>query len=725
MRVRSFAVLVAFMVAAVPGRGGAQPLVDRVPGDALLYVGWSGADSMGPGYAGSHLEAVLKESQFPDLVNRSLPQLLQKIGAKERDAAEFVSLLSAIGGPMWRHSSAFYFGGLDVNNPQGQPVPKFALICDAGAEGPALAARLKALLDNARPPFPVTVEERGGLVVMAAGAKGWGAGQKPAAALSTNKSFTSARAQVQTSAVAAVYVDVEGVVKLVDGMVGGSPQGQSWAKARDLLGLGGVRRFIWTAGFDGKDWLSTAFAEAPAPRTGAIPRALDAKPLGEDIFKAVPQTATVAMVGRFDLGGLVSGIRSAVAQINPQAGQEVDAAFKQVKEMIGVDVQADLLDVLGDEWAAYVDPTAAGQGLLGFALVNRAKGATKLEASLTKLEGVANELLRQNFAREGMTLEFKQTKVGGATLHHFSVPFVSPTWAVKDGNLYVGLYPQVVEAAVEQVSGRNKSILDNADFVAVRKRLGNVPASAVTFANLPKTAPDGYQEILMIGRLYFGMADLFGADTPAMLLPPLRKIMPHLAPAGSASWTDAAGWHARSVSPFPGSTALTPGGGGQMLAAQQGLLLSILLPSLNRARETANRVKCGSNMRQIGQGIFLYSNENRGKFPPDQGTIVKTQDFPAQVFVCPSGDTPQPPTFANRDAAAKWVNENSNYVYLGQNMTVRVGADTIVLYEKPDAHGGQGMNLLFGDGHVEWMQMSEALKRIEDQQAGRKGGGGL
>jgi prepilin-type N-terminal cleavage/methylation domain-containing protein/prepilin-type processing-associated H-X9-DG protein len=45
------------------------------------------------------------------------------------------------------------------------------------------------------------------------------------------------------------------------------------------------------------------------------------------------------------------------------------------------------------------------------------------------------------------------------------------------------------------------------------------------------------------------------------------------------------------------------------------LLISILLPSLNRARETANRVKCASNLRQIGEAILLYSNDDKGPYP--------------------------------------------------------------------------------------------------------------
>src|SRR5690606_10473517 len=45
------------------------------------------------------------------------------------------------------------------------------------------------------------------------------------------------------------------------------------------------------------------------------------------------------------------------------------------------------------------------------------------------------------------------------------------------------------------------------------------------------------------------------------------------------------------------------------------LLISILLPSLNKAREKANQVKCGSNLRQIGQAMIMYANDNKGAFP--------------------------------------------------------------------------------------------------------------
>lgn len=59
------------------------------------------------------------------------------------------------------------------------------------------------------------------------------------------------------------------------------------------------------------------------------------------------------------------------------------------------------------------------------------------------------------------------------------------------------------------------------------------------------------------------------------------------------------------------------------------LLISILLPSLNKARAAAKEVMCESNLRQFGLGIMMYVNEDRGLMPykgPD-GSDPATQNF--------------------------------------------------------------------------------------------------
>ena len=45
------------------------------------------------------------------------------------------------------------------------------------------------------------------------------------------------------------------------------------------------------------------------------------------------------------------------------------------------------------------------------------------------------------------------------------------------------------------------------------------------------------------------------------------------------------------------------------------LLISILLPALNRARSQANTVKCQANLRSIGQALYLYTGQNKGVLP--------------------------------------------------------------------------------------------------------------
>jgi prepilin-type N-terminal cleavage/methylation domain-containing protein/prepilin-type processing-associated H-X9-DG protein len=45
------------------------------------------------------------------------------------------------------------------------------------------------------------------------------------------------------------------------------------------------------------------------------------------------------------------------------------------------------------------------------------------------------------------------------------------------------------------------------------------------------------------------------------------------------------------------------------------LLISILLPAMNRAREQARQVVCLANTRQLGQAMMMHANEHRNHFP--------------------------------------------------------------------------------------------------------------
>jgi prepilin-type N-terminal cleavage/methylation domain-containing protein len=46
-----------------------------------------------------------------------------------------------------------------------------------------------------------------------------------------------------------------------------------------------------------------------------------------------------------------------------------------------------------------------------------------------------------------------------------------------------------------------------------------------------------------------------------------------------------------------------------------GLLISILMPALNRVKDQANRIKCMNNLRSIMQGVIMYTSENKSYLP--------------------------------------------------------------------------------------------------------------
>jgi prepilin-type processing-associated H-X9-DG protein len=136
------------------------------------------------------------------------------------------------------------------------------------------------------------------------------------------------------------------------------------------------------------------------------------------------------------------------------------------------------------------------------------------------------------------------------------------------------------------------------------------------------------------------------------------------------------------------------------------LVIGVILPAMmTRSRDNSGRVKCASNLRQIGLAMILYANaEKDGGFPrtyfnPDSSAVIsdttgyavnasfgrpgepspvgdnnvaasfflalKTQDIDSEVFVCPY-------TLAERGFTDSKVTDHSNWQKIPQNMSYSV-----------------------------------------------------
>ena len=99
------------------------------------------------------------------------------------------------------------------------------------------------------------------------------------------------------------------------------------------------------------------------------------------------------------------------------------------------------------------------------------------------------------------------------------------------------------------------------------------------------------------------------------------------------------------------------------------VLISILLPALTRARQQAKTVQCASQLRNLGQAIVMYANENKGKIPQHAAAGVWLWDVAYETrdaLVKKGGarKTLYCPAFPEQDVDVLW-NHGSDYGVLG------------------------------------------------------------
>ena len=713
-------VIVAVVLATCCPRAAAQPLADRIPSDALLYVGWAGAEKLGPAYSQSHLKGLMDASSIPQLFSELFPKIARRLQLEQMMQGdpvlqEIIPTVLATTDVIAKKPTALYLGPVDLGGKV--PMPRLAILVEAGKDAAGLAEKINKLVAQIPQDVPIRVKvsvRPGDVLVIA----NFEMPERFEETLAQREQFKEAIKQGRADAAFTAFFDAEKVIAMASTVLNINPRtGPTWRAVLMSTGIAGVKRVLVTSGFDGKEWGTQAFIEAPQPRMGLLATLLESEPVSEDLLKWAPKSSNWVMATRVDIAQMMAAVRGAIARIEPSASKEVESMLAAFTTETGVDLQKDVFAPLGDQWLAY-NSEETGRGVLGLAVVNPLRDAAKFEQAILKLQGQVNEFLKREAGEESITVSIETTKIGDTTVHYLAVPVVAPCWAIKDGRLYAALYPQILMAAMEHDGDPAKSVLRNETFIATRKRLGVEQPISLSYMDLPKLAPRGYQMVLIGQRSLLGFADMFGLQTPAMVLPPLNEIMPHLRPSAGATWVDDAGWHYRGVTPFPGAQLL--GGEQAAVAAAAPVLAAVALPAMAKARQQAVAVQSMSNLRQIGVAVHMYANEHNGDLPPDLGStypyVQNTTAYfmPANQKMMMAQAKPQ-----NDQELRKWISETSDYAYLGKAGMKLAGvpntAKHIIAHEKLDRVREGMASAVFLDGHAERVAATYLRQQLAEQ----------
>lgn len=115
--------------------------------------------------------------------------------------------------------------------------------------------------------------------------------------------------------------------------------------------------------------------------------------------------------------------------------------------------------------------------------------------------------------------------------------------------------------------------------------------------------------------------------------------------------------------------------------------------------------QCAANLHQIGQAALAYAAEHQQRFPNSLPELLDgNHGLMPDELVChgPEGDegVDEPPPQTR-------PTPQESYLYFGKGHTT-AEVDAVIALDPPEHHDDAGMRVLFGDGHVDWIDIDHA-----------------
>ncbi|MEJ5258810.1 MAG: hypothetical protein WHS88_01325 [Anaerohalosphaeraceae bacterium] len=686
--------------------GAAAEWMGKLPADTLFAAAWSGTESLTPAFEQSYLGQIWKDPQVQAFYQAILHAIRNRAASEDPNAIRRTDCLLNLVQLSLRKPLAI---GVCSGSEDPAEVSVF-FVLQAGADKAKFEAALtEAFRELHFTPFAVPLEGTGVWTiaesyekffywtwldtVLAAAfndpqgrlLKTFGKGQtlsdrNPLSGFSERTEalvlygdfalfFSKVRARLQTER--------------------SGEDAETFAKILSQTGLDRVRRFVMCAGFEGKNFGSESRLMIDGGSGGLLSNLGTVK---TDVLCAADERAFEAFAFSLSWAGLYDGMHNFLKSVlSEEDYQEFCESLSGAEEQTGFSIRRDLLDNLTGPVLGYLMPaytvSQVPQG--GTVFMADIKSADTMEKVLNQLGAFVQKEAPDQFQIQTQTLP-----EGGSVcvwVHPMlALAQVMPSWAICNSKLIVATHPVLAKETLLRLQDSSAAggLCRREKFSSVRSVY---PASAV-FLSYADTALQVRQGLMQLQQVWpmLAMAAAQEGFLLPMMLPNLEPYISQFPPSVGYMVQDSRGLQSRYIGPGLDVGAASVAG----VAAGT----AILMPAVNKSRQTAQRVVSGTNLRNIWLALQVYATKHNGPYPPDLQTLVREADLNPKVLQNPY---PKPDSFSGPD-----------YVYIaGQNRSCPPG--NVLAYENPQ-FGQSRVNVLYADGRVEAIDLARLQKEVRE-----------